>query len=456
MLMKRLFDRLFEKADPVLPIQPAADNPAPQFTLPRLRTPAELKQTIHQGRLVLPDDLTHIGFGWFSNWEELEEVIIPGSVKAIDSRAFAGCTNLQSVVLQEGVETLDTNVFNGCTKLRRVQLPKSIFGINGWTFFHSGLTEPLFSHDGRTLIYYPQTSEASEYTVPEGVEAIGSRAFIRINGLKSVHLPDSLKRIERMAFVTCGFDEIILPDGVTVEQGAFYDFKQKLTIRRAHPLSLWEDTLEQCRFRGEAFLCARRMEPPKETYWDEPDFRQLSQRCSQGDVRAMDEMKHFFSIKAQENENEMFYQCAEQFWLVRAALYGSAGAAQELEAWLLAHPDSRMVSPAVNELLSGSSYGKTLNALGFLFFEEDREYSLSGMDSHGVVEASSYESEDGPDSDGYGSETYYDWWYLDSFLSLPKGVGFIHSYSHLDRRNNEKKFIALHDEAVQALRRQSV
>ena len=115
-----------------------------------------------------------------------------------------------------------------------------------------------------------------------------------------------------------------------------------------------------------------------------------------------------------------------------------------------------MVSPAVNELLSGSSYGKTLNALGFLFYEEDREYSLSGMDSHGVVEASSYESEDGPDRDGYGSETYYDWWYLDSFLSLPKGVGFIHSYSHLDRRNNEKKFIALHDEAVQALRRQSV
>lgn len=80
MQMKRLPDRLFKKADPVPPIQPAVDKHDSQFACPDCTRLQNGKKAVHQGRLVLPDDLTHIGFGWFSNWEEFEEVIIPGSV----------------------------------------------------------------------------------------------------------------------------------------------------------------------------------------------------------------------------------------------------------------------------------------------------------------------------------------------------------------------------------------
>lgn len=79
------------------------------------------------------------------------------------------------------------------------------------------------------------------------------------------------------------------------------------------------------------------------------------------------------------------------------------------------------------------------------FFEADRQYTLRGVDTQGVVEAFSWESEDGPDEDGFGSENYYDWWYLNEHLILPDGVGYISSYSTLDKRNNEKKFRELHD-----------
>ena len=81
----------------------------------------------------------------------------------------------------------------------------------------------------------------------------------------------------------------------------------------------------------------------------------------------------------------------------------------------------------------------------------EREYGLSGVDADGVVEVYAYESEDGADSDGYGSEIYYDWWYLDHCLNLPQGAGFIHSFSHTDKRCNEKEFQLLHDAVAASL-----
>ena len=62
--------------------------------------------------------------------------------------------------------------------------------------------------------------------------------------------------------------------------------------------------------------------------------------------------------------------------------------------------------------------GYLLNAMGFLDFEEEREYTLHCVDKEGLVLVDSYESEDGPDEDGYGSEIYYDWWFVDDCLNF--------------------------------------
>ncbi|MBQ2433073.1 MAG: hypothetical protein II266_01465, partial [Clostridia bacterium] len=99
--------------------------------------------------------------------------------------------------------------------------------------------------------------------------------------------------------------------------------------------------------------------------------------------------------------------------------------------------------------LCGRADGKELNALGFMFFDEDREeYSLSGVDEDGVVEVSAWESEDGPDSDGFGREENYDWWYLNEFLIKPEGVDWVHGWSNNDKRCNEKMFKEIHDQAA--------
>ena len=73
----------------------------------------------------------------------------------------------------------------------------------------------LFSKDGKKLLLYPAcygqqpTEKADEftypeaYTVPEGVERIGTFAFLKNGHLRDVILPSTLKEIGDMAFFDC-------------------------------------------------------------------------------------------------------------------------------------------------------------------------------------------------------------------------------------------------------------
>lgn len=78
---------------------------------------------------------------------------------------------------------------------------------------------------------------------------------------------------------------------------------------------------------------------------------------------------------------------------------------------------------------------QVLNALGFLLFDPDWEYTLAG-----------------PDEDGYGRETCYGRWYLDGNLCPVPGAECLHGYSNIDRRIREVKerFQKCHDTAAKA------
>lgn len=284
--------------------------------------------------------------------------------------------------------------------------------------------------------------------MPEGVEEIGSNAFIEAKQLTNVILPQSLKRICSRAFVECAFTAITIPKDAVIETAAFVHFRHRLEILHENQLNALDEKLEYFRSFGVSFLYRQRMKAPQEKYWKQPDFRLLSQRCAAGSVEAMEKMGDYFFSRAQKEADSLFCECAGQFWRVRAYRYGSAAAKQYLLAWCEENPDARMTSPALDERLEGVADGEVLNALGFLFFKPGREYSLSGMDAQGVVEVSAWEGEEGPDDDGFGREEYYDWWYLDEYLTLPKGAGCIHNYSNNEKRSNAKKFQTLHDQVA--------
>ena len=64
--------------------------------------------------VVIPDSVTEIGEGAFSDCTSLESVEIPSSVTEIGVHAFSGCTSLSSVVIPDGVKKIGDYAFKDC------------------------------------------------------------------------------------------------------------------------------------------------------------------------------------------------------------------------------------------------------------------------------------------------------------------------------------------------------
>lgn len=58
-----------------------------------------------------------------------------------------------------------------------------------------------FSDDKKSLIKF--TSDISDFSVPYGTEEIATDAFYGNQTLKVLHLPSTIKRVQRGAFFNC-------------------------------------------------------------------------------------------------------------------------------------------------------------------------------------------------------------------------------------------------------------
>jgi len=81
----------------------------------------------------------------------------------------------------------------------------------------------LFEKPTRTLVCYPRGFTAEEYTVPDGIKAIGAYAFCDSPCLTTVNLPESLESISFASFSGCySLTNISLPDSLTsIDNSAF-------------------------------------------------------------------------------------------------------------------------------------------------------------------------------------------------------------------------------------------
>lgn len=102
--------------------------------------------------------VTDIGVQAFKDCTHLVSVVIPGTVKKIETAAFDGCTGLKSVTMGEGVEHIVIYAFRGCTSLEAINIPESVKRIGGKAFL--------------------DCSSLTEITIPDGVERIGSKPFM--------------------------------------------------------------------------------------------------------------------------------------------------------------------------------------------------------------------------------------------------------------------------------------
>ena len=67
--------------------------------------------------IVLPEQLTRIGYAAFKGCKSLPSVTIPSSVESIGIDAFADCLSLTSIVIPDSVTEMGVRAFSQCTSL---------------------------------------------------------------------------------------------------------------------------------------------------------------------------------------------------------------------------------------------------------------------------------------------------------------------------------------------------
>jgi len=137
----------------------------------------------------IPDGVTEIGVGAFYGCLRLTSVTIPASVTVIKNNAFDGCTGLTEIAIPESVIAIGNHAFRRCSNLAAI----NVAGCN------SGV---LLSKSKKTLITCPEGREG-EFTIPEGVTAIGERAFEGCTKLLKIIIPEGVTSIGDNAFEKC-------------------------------------------------------------------------------------------------------------------------------------------------------------------------------------------------------------------------------------------------------------
>ena len=144
----------------------------------------------------LSKNLTMIYEYTFSGCTSLKEIIIPDSVIKILDHAFSNCTSLESITIGSGVESLGDEWIASCRRLENITVSPE-------NKTYSSVDGVLFNKDKSELSAYPIGNKRSSYTIPDGVEKIGKKAFYGCRYIESLTIPVSVAEIEASALGNC-------------------------------------------------------------------------------------------------------------------------------------------------------------------------------------------------------------------------------------------------------------
>ena len=178
---------------------------------------------INKTKVIIPYGVVTIAPRAFDSCESIEEVVMPDTVKHIGYWSFSGAINLQKINISESCEFIGQFAFHS-TAITQIYIPSSVEKILGAAFGDCPLKTITTDNGGafymengalrnsNTIIKV--VTDATEYTVVDGITDIEQYAFSNLSGLKSVTLPDSLRYLAPYAFSNCeSMTHLEIPDG---------------------------------------------------------------------------------------------------------------------------------------------------------------------------------------------------------------------------------------------------
>ena len=149
------------------------------------------------GTLTIPERVTKIGEGAFSNLEGLKTIIIPGTCKEIAQNAFAYNPTLETVIMEDGVEKIGANAFRECTSLTTVEMPDSVTEVGEICFYGDSKLENVKLSNNLKILsnqVFSGCTSLRSIELPENLEQIGTSALSGTN-ITEIKLPKNLKTI---------------------------------------------------------------------------------------------------------------------------------------------------------------------------------------------------------------------------------------------------------------------
>lgn len=157
--------------------------------LPELTIPASVTnmgecvfEGMNAGTIRLNAAISDLPEGTFRNCGA-ENIILPETLETIGKEAFVNAGNVIELTLPESLRTIESGAFAGTSC-------SFISASENFKFENSG----LFSADGKTLYCLRHSMDATDITIPEGVETVDAYA-IDCRNLQTVTVPDSLRTI---------------------------------------------------------------------------------------------------------------------------------------------------------------------------------------------------------------------------------------------------------------------
>lgn len=183
------------------------------------------------GSLILPEGLWFIGRNAFGGTSIMlrGELYLPSTVTYIGERAFSEQSGSNKVyfftndlVLPAKMDYIGDNAFTGCGYMTgTIRVPDGLTELNNaWPEQIKG---PVVIPQGVKKINGFPRGGMGDVAIPEGVEEIGTYAFNGVSNIRNIHLPSTLKRINKDAFSCSGVTHVNIPEGIEIiEDAAFY------------------------------------------------------------------------------------------------------------------------------------------------------------------------------------------------------------------------------------------